>query len=97
MHMKRFKIGKLTMFTIGFVFLTSCVTLKHIPSKSLMYGIDFKKYSEKEFLFTPEKYQGEYLTVGIIEYVLYPEANYLKESKTGITKWVVNDIKMENA
>jgi hypothetical protein len=40
-----------------------------------IYGYDFTPYSEKGFLFTPEGYQGEYESVGIITVEIWPNIN----------------------
>lgn len=56
---------------------TGCTTLNHIPPESIYYGFDFRKYAERDFLITPEMYQGEYMTMGIINYEVYPEANFI--------------------
>ena len=95
--MKGLVIRVLTLIVLFSILMVACKTLKHIPSQSQLYGLDLRNYSEVNFLFTPEIYPGEYLTVGIIDYVFLPEANYLKDSKTGSSKWVVQDIRLEDA
>jgi hypothetical protein len=35
-------------------------------------GFDFTEYSKQGFLFTPESYNGEYESIGLIEVAFYP-------------------------
>src|SRR3990172_5295829 len=59
---------------ILFVFyFFNCGTPDHIPKQVNYYGFDFTKYSAQDFLFTPEKYNGEYESVGILEVEIFPE------------------------
>jgi len=55
------------------------VTLKGLniiyPGQSL-YGIDFTPFTQKGFLITPEKYEGFYESVGIIDFTAKPGAQY---------------------
>jgi hypothetical protein len=70
-------INLLIFFTV-----LSCVTPKEfeeltfIPRKESFFGIDFTKYSEKGFLITPEKYLGDYESIGLITYEYLPAAEY---------------------
>jgi hypothetical protein len=76
----------------------SCMTLDHIPAESIYYGLDFRKYAEADFLITPEMYQGDYMTMGMVSYELYPEAHYVQAPDpkwiTGIVlpKWAVDSM-----
>jgi len=72
-----------------------------IESVNQFYGIDFRPYTEKGFLFTPKDYDGEYQSIGIIEYKAMPAAEYertLIEGTTGTyqayssTTWIVEDL-----
>jgi len=47
---------------------------KIINPESFYFAIDFTKYSKEGFLITPEKYLGEYESIGLVEYVLIPGA-----------------------
>ncbi len=56
----------------------SCITeLKIINPQSTLSKIDFRKYSTAGFLITPEKYMGEYQSIGMVDYVRKPGANYM--------------------
>lgn len=54
----------------------SCTTLEiaKFPREEVLYGIDFTKYSKTGFLITPEKYSGNYESIGLVEFVYMPEA-----------------------
>jgi len=77
------------------IFLTSTLALlfactpplTNIPRESSFFGIDFSKYTKAGFLITPEKYNGEYESIGIVNYVLVPgaELKTIKMSKEGQT------------
>lgn len=86
--------------------LNGCTTLNHIPPKNIFYGFDFRKYAEKNFLITPEMYQGEYMTMGIVNCEIYPEAFYISTSVTKTPdgeyslsgyKWIMKQIDPESA
>lgn len=63
---------KIIIFLLGMLFITSCAVqqqLAYSPKSVQIYNLDLRKYTDKGFLFTPDKYLGEYATVGIISYV----------------------------
>ena len=65
------------LFIVIMTLLTSCLsTLEVVYKKEFLSGIDFRKYTEKGFLFTPEKYKGEYESIGLISYEILPGAKY---------------------
>ena len=47
----------------------SCSTVTYIPAATQFYAIDFSKYTELGFLITPEKFIGEYESIGIVAVV----------------------------
>ena len=63
-----------------------------------VYGYDFTKYTAQGFLFTPESYEGDYESVGLIEMYLYPEVtNEVDENQDAMTRsgysyWYVGKI-----
>lgn len=69
---------KTILFSAIIIFLLSaCETtsvLPKIPRKELLTGIDFSKYTKNGFLITPEKYNGNYESIGLITFVFMPEA-----------------------
>lgn len=55
--------------------LISCTTTKqtHYPKQIFFFGFDFRPFTEKGFLFTPEKYVSPYESIGLITCVITPE------------------------
>lgn len=54
----------------------------HIPEYSEFRILDFTPYTEQGFLFTPDKYNGEYESIGIVRYEFVPSQNLVtKEGK----------------
>ena len=104
---------KYLTFFLLMVFTTSClVELKTIYPKETIYGIDFTPYTSKGFLFTPEKYDGQYESIGMITYTTMPGAKYLRSgakpnpyyrpggSEPGVIsvyEWVVDSMKFSDA
>lgn len=107
---------KFTLALIGccLIGLTSCAELKElskIDSYESAYEIDFTPFTQRDFLFTPEKYLGEYESIGLIDYTIMPEANYVSvgmEKKVNYTssagstfvevkKWVPNEVDSRQA
>lgn len=74
---------------LALLMFSGCTTLENIPAESLYYGLDFKKYSSEGFLITPEMYQGEYLTMGFVNYESYPGANY---NYNRFPRWKIQEI-----
>jgi len=90
------------------IFLMGCgVTIYNIDPINEYFGIDFTKYSKEGFLFTPEKYLGEYESIGMIEYKLISGAKYLStgrqwDAKTAKSiptryKWFIDEIEFSQA
>ena len=52
--------------------LTNCTPSK-FEKQIITYVFDFTKYTDKRFLFTPEQYNGDYLSIGILEIEIYPQ------------------------
>jgi hypothetical protein len=76
---------KTSLFVLALLVMSSCgVQMKElakIEGYSILNKIDFRKYSEKGFLITPEKYPGEYHAVGMIDFISMPGAVYVKRTK----------------
>jgi uncharacterized protein YbjQ (UPF0145 family) len=62
------------------LFLAGC---SHLPQQKTMqiYGWDFRKYTAEGFLFTPEKYEGSYESIGVLNITLY--SGLRKEEREG--------------
>jgi hypothetical protein len=70
---------------ISILFFISCapsLKQKRIPEIMMIMEIDFTKYSEKGFLFTPNSYQGDYNSKGLITLTYYPDAELITTVKT---------------
>jgi len=53
--------------------VVSCATPPdYIPERLEINGIDFTSFSEKGFLITPEKYNGDYESIGLITLTFRP-------------------------
>ena len=57
------------------MFLSNCGSTNVVPMNESFVTIsyDFREYTEKGFMFTPEKYLGEYESIGLIEVLYIPE------------------------
>jgi hypothetical protein len=76
---------KKLIYLLLVIFATSCATglkelneLKVIFPSEKLYGIDFTPFTKKNFLITPEKYTGNYESIGIINFTAKPGAKYIK-------------------
>ena len=70
---------------ISVLFVISCTEPPHVvPQYTTFTGFDFTPYSEQGFLFTPDKYGGDYESIGIITMTYRPRAQLLpqEENKT---------------
>lgn len=76
---------KIAIVSFALLLMASCSVqmqeLTKIEGYSIMNKIDFRKYSDKGFLITPEKYSGEYHAIGMIDFLRMPGAVYVKRTK----------------
>jgi hypothetical protein len=85
------------------IFLVSCANPPSlIEEKFITSGYDFSNYSKKGFLFTPNLYQGDYETIGLIQLSYTPQAKYdLIRAKQRYGKppygWEVDEINPKKA
>ena len=70
--MKTIKI--ILLFSILLLVSCSPKRAKYIHPFSEELVFDFTKYTEKGFFITPEKYTGDYESIGIIDISIYPAA-----------------------
>jgi hypothetical protein len=58
--------------------LSGCATtqLTNKEEEFKTFAIDFRKYADKDFLFMPDEYYGEYDVLGIITAEMHPEVVY---------------------
>ncbi len=67
------------LITLSTILLTSCYTSPpYFPKEVKTYIYDFRDYTEKGFLFTPENYNYNYKSVGEIQLLIEPEVWYGK-------------------
>ncbi len=60
------------------MFFLSCSNVSKFEKTTYYYIYDFTKYSERGFLITPEKWIGDYKSIGIIEIEFWPEVSRTK-------------------
>ncbi|MEE4257305.1 MAG: hypothetical protein V2I47_09715, partial [Bacteroidales bacterium] len=86
------------------VVLGSCKPLTYIPSYSEKFVIDLTRYTDKQFLITPEVYTGDYESIGILAIAFYPTARRVKNSESASNNsdqfivqgsWVAEKVKAE--
>ena len=79
-------------FFIGLVILIAgCGQGYELSKSAIYYGYDFTKYSAQGFLFTPETYNGEYESIGLIEAEIYPKVSRTRPSddKSAFDTWTL--------
>ena len=70
------KVSILSLLCIYVIILSGCVP-KPIERTEVLTGYDFTKYTALGFLITPEKYNGEYESIGILTLTITPSARYV--------------------
>ncbi len=93
------KLNPLVALTLAFA-LSACSLPKRdfIPKEETIVGIDFTKYSENGFLFTPGEYGEDYSTIGLLTFSIYPEARKVvrevkdREYQANKVTWEVDKI-----
>ena len=107
---KNYTMKNIFYFIVLVMLMGSCkvTEITQIPKKEFFSVLDFRKYAEKGFLITTEKYNGEYESIGIISYVMMPEAvrqRYITNSKSEkpirptpiIINWKIEDVYIQDA
>lgn len=80
MNYKVIKYEKNYSIVRNWNFFIGCYPVKElasVPRQERLFGIDFSKYSNQGFFITPEKYNGEYESVGLLSYEYLPSGEYL--------------------
>ncbi len=82
----------------AFVLLAGCATPKFTDFPGLMFhiGFDFREYSDKGFLFTPEPYSGEHTVRGMVTFHLHPRVRYVKGKLPKSDGFTVKHFRVEN-
>ena len=63
------------------------------------YGFDFTQFNKEGFLFTPESYNGEYESIGLLRTVVYPAVKHPEKqvkTKTGRIRYVEQGWEVES-
>jgi len=68
------------------VLIASCAVLDTIEKSRELTIIDYGKYAEKGFLFTPYIYNGDFESVGPVYYSYSPGAKYRAHERSDTTK-----------
>ncbi|MFA7421746.1 MAG: hypothetical protein WCZ90_18830 [Melioribacteraceae bacterium] len=61
------------LITLSVLFLFACTSPRELRKEVYYTGFDFTKFSKQGFLFTPESYNSEYESIGVINTTLFPE------------------------
>lgn len=69
--------------------LAACSTWQDIPKSFNTYGYDFRPYTAKGFLFTPEEYKGDYEPIG---WFLFTIKDGVTRQKQGISARFLPDL-----
>jgi len=64
---------KSIFLSITIMFLVGCGNAVELEKELYHVGFVFTKYTQNNFLITPEGYNGDYESIGLITTVLYPE------------------------
>jgi len=67
----------LLIISTAFIILSACTSIKHIPGYEKLTGLDFRPFADKGFLITPYVFNGDYISIYMVNYVIMPEANYM--------------------
>ena len=103
---------KIFALLVSLLLITGCAKkpLSHIPARTISSGVDFTAFTDREFLFTPERYVEEYESIGVITVTMWPEANrevmenarrirrpgrYTRATEVG--DWVIEAITIQDA
>ncbi|HRQ78483.1 MAG TPA: hypothetical protein PLY94_07770 [Gemmatimonadaceae bacterium] len=74
----------------------------HIPGSVSVTGIDFTKYTTLGFMFTPERYAGDYESIGLITVTIIPTAtgSLRIQARSGATErtvdWTVSPVEAKD-
>lgn len=77
------------------IYLSGCSQGIVMQKSMIVSGYDFSKYSKIGFLFTPEKYNGSYESIGLVEVDVYPavlDKAYYDDTQRKFDRWSVDKI-----
>ncbi len=58
---------------IALLLVTGCSAMKPLPGSRVLYGYDFTDYTQQGFLFTPEGYNQDYNSIGLLNLTFTPQ------------------------
>jgi hypothetical protein len=95
--MKRI-LNPITVMILVALFLNSCQPAKFTnrTQEIKTFGIDFRKYAEKGFLFMPDEYYGEYEVKGIITAEIHPEVRYRQGRTPKSNEYIITNFYQDN-
>lgn len=93
---------KRIVLLLATLLLAGCATerIARIPREVTFAGFDFRPYTERGFMFTPDVYGGEYDAIGLVSATIYPEAYREHQSRgaeTALGKWSIKDVDAQEA
>lgn len=80
---------KLIFIAITTLLFASCTTVKTITESRELVFIDYGKYTDKGFLFSPYIYNGEFESVGPVEYTYSPGAQLKEATEPDINNYPI--------
>lgn len=87
-------IAGFSCIAVSFV---GCTSIKYIPKSTTIGVLNFKKYVDKGFLFTPHEYKGDYESIGLLSITVTPQAKLktVKTAKDTTRVWSVDTVKSD--
>lgn len=76
--------------TLAAIAVLAMVTSCTVTQETTMRHIDLSQFAKQDFLITPHQYNGEYITVGYVEFTYVPELESLsvkERSKLNMKEW----------
>jgi hypothetical protein len=73
---------KKIIFNLSLFLLVGCSTPKYLTTfdePPVKYSIDFSEYAKKDFLFSPESFNGNYDGIGILRFEIYNKYQYVEK------------------
>lgn len=81
---------KLLLISVALLCLFSCTTIEKIKESKELVFIDYGRYAEKGFLFSPYVYNGNFESIGPVEYTYSPGAEYKETPAAAATNYPIN-------
>lgn len=73
-------------------------TSKHIPTVTIVTGVDLSRYSQRGFLFSPDAYTGPHEAVGLVSVRRYAEAPWeVPNQREALPHWEFGHVSTQEA